>query len=78
VAADFEPLLLTFTTATYQLGRVYYVVMVIWVFQLLVSPVWLRYFRFGPIEWGWRSLTYWQRQPMRLPPEQPAAEVVAA
>lgn len=23
---------------------------------------WLRHFRFGLLEWLWRSLTYWQRQ----------------
>ena len=34
--------------------------------QLLLSPWWLEYFRFGPVEWLWRSLTYVQRQPMRL------------
>jgi uncharacterized protein len=33
--------------------------------QLLVSPWWLKHFRFGPAEWLWRSLTYGQRQPMR-------------
>lgn len=33
--------------------------------QLLVSPWWLKHFRFGPLEWLWRSLTYRQRQPMR-------------
>ena len=33
--------------------------------QLLVSYWWLRHFRFGPVEWLWRSLTYLQRQPMR-------------
>jgi uncharacterized protein len=33
--------------------------------QLFLSPWWLRYFRFGPAEWLWRSLTYGQRQPMR-------------
>ena len=33
--------------------------------QLWWSPLWLRRFRFGPFEWLWRSLTYWQRQPMR-------------
>jgi uncharacterized protein len=46
--------------------QLYYVVAAIWVFQLIVSPIWLRYYRFGPLEWGWRSLTYWKRQPMRL------------
>ena len=33
--------------------------------QLIVSPWWLKYFRFGPAEWLWRSLTYGRRQPMR-------------
>ncbi len=36
----------------------------IWILQLLVSPMWLRHFRFGPLEWLWRSLTYWRFQPM--------------
>jgi uncharacterized protein len=30
----------------------------IWIFQLWLSPIWLRYFRFGPMEWLWRSFTY--------------------
>ena len=34
-------------------------------FQLWLSPWWLERFRFGPMEWTWRSLTYWQPQPMR-------------
>jgi uncharacterized protein len=51
-------------------GRVDYaqqllVVAAIWAFQLAISPIWLERFRFGPAEWLWRSLTYWQRQPMR-------------
>ena len=33
--------------------------------QLLISPWWLKHYRFGPVEWLWRSLTYWERQPMR-------------
>jgi uncharacterized protein len=45
--------------------ELYYVVAAIWVVQLIWSPLWLRRFRFGPAEWVWRSLTYWQRQPMR-------------
>jgi uncharacterized protein len=35
-------------------------------FQLWFSPFWLRNYRFGPVEWLWRSLTYWKRQPFRL------------
>lgn len=41
------------------------IVLVIWAFQLTMSPLWLRYFLFGPLEWLWRSLTYWQREPFR-------------
>jgi uncharacterized protein len=41
------------------------IVLVIWVLQLAISPVWLRTYRFGPAEWLWRSLTYWRWQPMR-------------
>jgi uncharacterized protein len=42
------------------------IVFAIWALQLVVSPIWLRYFRFGPAEWAWRSLTYWRRQPLRV------------
>jgi uncharacterized protein len=41
-------------------------VLAIWIFQLIISPIWLRHFRFGPAEWLWRSLTYKRRQPMRV------------
>ncbi len=40
------------------------IVAAIWVVQLVVSPLWLRYYRFGPFEWLWRSLSYWRFQPM--------------
>lgn len=46
--------------------QLYYVVAGVWVFQFIFSSVWLRYIRFGPLEWVWRSLTYWQQQPMRI------------
>ena len=45
--------------------QLYYVVFAIWAAQLIISPLWLKRFRFGPVEWLWRSLTYMQRQPMR-------------
>ncbi len=45
--------------------ELYYIVFGILIFQLIVSPVWLKHFRFGPMEWLWRSLTYWQRQPFK-------------
>ena len=45
--------------------ELYYVVAAVWIVNLVVSPIWLRHYRFGPVEWCWRSLTYWKRQPMR-------------
>ena len=40
----------------------------IYICQVRLSLGWLRYFRFGPMEWVWRSLTYGKLQPMRLVP----------
>ncbi|GEO03762.1 hypothetical protein AAE02nite_14260 [Adhaeribacter aerolatus] len=59
------------------LYELYYVVAAVWGFQLIVSPLWLRYFRFGPLEWLWRSLSYWQRQPMLKEPPQPEEKLIA-
>ncbi len=43
--------------------QLYIMVLAIWIFQIIFSIIWLKYFRFGPFEWAWRSLTYWKRQP---------------
>ena len=40
-------------------------VLAVWALQLLWSPVWLKYFRFGPFEWLWRVATYRRMQPLR-------------
>lgn len=40
------------------------VVIAIWVFCLVFASIWLRYFRFGPFEWLWRTLTYFKIQPL--------------
>ncbi len=49
-------------------GRAAQVVLVLAVFavQLVASRAWLMKFRFGPMEWLWRSLTYLKLQPMRV------------
>ncbi|MFN7931128.1 MAG: DUF418 domain-containing protein [Blastocatellia bacterium] len=52
-----------------------YVVLAVWVFLLVVSPIWLRLFRYGPMEWVWRSLTYWQKQPMKLRQAEPLPQM---
>ncbi len=46
--------------------KIYYAVAAMWIVNMAFSSVWLRYFEFGPVEWAWRSLTYWKRQPMRI------------
>ncbi len=45
--------------------ELYYVVFSIWLFQLIVSPIWLKYYRFGPLEWLWRGLTYKKFPPIK-------------
>lgn len=45
--------------------ELYYLAAVIWIIQLIISPIWLRYYLFGPLEWCWRSLTYWELQPFK-------------
>ncbi len=42
------------------------VVLLIWTIQIPLSVAWLTRFRFGPVEWVWRTLTYGERQPLRL------------
>lgn len=37
----------------------------VFVFQVVASAVWLRFFRFGPMEWIWRQLTYKKRIPIK-------------
>ena len=45
-------------------SQVYLFVPLIWALQLFISPLWLKYFYFGPIEWLWRLLTYLEKPKM--------------
>lgn len=56
--------------------QLYYVVGGIWLFQMIFSTIWLKYFYFGPFEWLWRSLTYWKRQPMKRETAEPEPQPV--
>ncbi|MBZ2178016.1 MAG: DUF418 domain-containing protein [Acidobacteria bacterium] len=51
--------------ARWERAELYRVVLGMWVINLTWSPLWLRYFRYGPAEWVWRSLTYWRLLPLR-------------
>ena len=53
------------------------IAILIWTFHLLVSPIWLTWFQFGPMEWFWRSLTYWKFQSLLVNKEK-AGEVLPA
>lgn len=45
---------------TGQLGLVILTIML----QIMLSMLWLRFYRIGPMEWVWRSLTYLRMQPL--------------
>ncbi|HEX5050767.1 MAG TPA: DUF418 domain-containing protein [Planctomycetota bacterium] len=44
------------------------VVLAVSIVQIVFCSLWQRAFLFGPLEWAWRSLTYWRRQPLRRTP----------
>jgi uncharacterized protein len=51
--------------AKLQRAELLYVVVAVWAVNVIFSMIWLKHFRFGPLEWAWRSLTYAKAQPMR-------------
>lgn len=44
----------------------------VYALQIVFSRVWMRHFRFGPVEWVWRMLTYGQRLPLRIKGQNPS------
>ena len=50
----------------FRLHQLALVTLAIWAFELAFSPWWLSRYRFGPLEWLWRSLTYGKRQRLRI------------
>jgi uncharacterized protein len=49
-----------------QLSRmqVLFVIIVVWIGQIVFSVIWMKRFHYGPFEWLWRSLTYFKAQPL--------------
>ena len=41
-------------------SQLYFFVLPIWILQLYISPLWLKHFLLGPVEWLWRLLTYFK------------------
>ncbi len=56
-----------------QVERIYQLLIVIgiWAIILVISPLWLKKFRYGPLEWLWRTLTYRKNIPMKKKEAQP-------
>lgn len=51
---------------TFQRWELYGIVLIIWLFQLLISSWWLKRYAFGPAEWLWRTMTYGTKQKWRV------------
>jgi uncharacterized protein len=59
--------------------QLYLIVFTVWAAQLVVSPMWLKHYRFGPLEWLWRYLTYGTRPRFRKAvPQTPVPALVSA
>ena len=50
---------------TFERHELLYIVFSIWLFQLIASPLWLKYFKFGPLEWLWRNLSYQKKHQLK-------------
>jgi len=50
---------------TFQRFELLYIVFAIWILQLILSPIWLKYYQYGPLEWIWRNLSYLKKHPFK-------------
>lgn len=50
-----------------EVGPVYYSIfgVAVFILQIILSTIWLRFFNYGPLEWLWRSATYKKWQPLQ-------------
>lgn len=53
-------------------GQAWLIVPPVWLLMLLWSKWWLDRYRYGPLEWAWRSLSRWKWEPMRKRMTAPA------
>lgn len=59
-------------------SRVALLCLVLFAGQMVFSRWWLGRYRFGPVEWLWRSLTYGKAQPMKVAPRRGEAGAAPA
>lgn len=56
--------LILFSSVGFQLyetlapSQTFGIAIIVFLFQIILSRIWLSYFKFGPLEWVWRCLTY--------------------
>ncbi|MDC7995672.1 DUF418 domain-containing protein [Altibacter sp. HG106] len=50
---------------TFRPYELFGIALLVFILQIFLSKVWLRYFRFGPVEWIWRCATYGKWFPLR-------------
>ena len=58
--------------------QLYYIVFAIWAAQIAISPIWLKHFHFGPVEWLWRYLTFGAQPQFRRDVSRPNVQAVPA
>lgn len=58
-------------------NQMLYVAVVV-VLQIAFSHFWLAHFRYGPMEWLWRAVTYWKIPPLRIAEAERAPAVASA
>ena len=46
-------------------SKLFLIGIAIYVAQVIISHIWLKFFKYGPFEWAWRSATYMKLQPFR-------------
>ena len=50
---------------SWSLTEIFLLGLIIYAVQIAVSALWLKYFKYGPLEWFWRTATYMKMQPFK-------------
>jgi uncharacterized protein len=64
-AMIFAPWALGAIFGDWSLTEIFLLGLIIYAVQIAVSALWLKYFKYGPLEWLWRTATYMQMQPFK-------------
>ena len=64
-AMIFAPWALGSIFGSWSLTEIFLLGLIIYALQIAVSALWLKYFKYGPLEWFWRTATYMKMQPFK-------------